>query len=448
MGIEADYAASHAGSRVLYERAGRVLPSGVTHDGRFLLPFPIYVDRATGSHKWDVDGHEYIDYVMGHGALLLGHSHPAVTEAVIAQASRGTHYGASHEREIEWAEEIIGIVPSAEVVRFTSSGTEATLMALRLSRASTGRPAVLKFEKHFHGWHDYVVANSSYSDDAPPGVPSSTLDSVVVAPLDMSAVREIIAGRDDIGSVIVEASGASSGMYPMPRGFLKELRDVTREKGLVMIMDEVVTGFRWSPGGVQELEEIVPDLTTLAKIMAGGLPGGAVTGRRDLLDQIAFPGSGSRTEKIAHPGTFNANPLSAAAGVAALRIAATGEPQARANQLAVRLRTGMNDVLTQLGIPGCVYGQVSEWKVVIGPQFTPGARDWDGRDIPAEVAGHNAPGDWSRVLSLALLNRGVHAWGGPSGFVSAVHTEMDIDTTIAAFETALRELRDESLLPV
>lgn len=447
MTIESEYIAGHGGSSALYERAARVLPSGVTHDGRFLLPFPIYVDRATGSHKWDVDGHEYIDYVMGHGALLLGHSHPAVTEAVAAQAGRGTHYGASHLREIEWAEEIIRIVPSAEVVRFTSSGTEATLMALRLARASTGRPAVLKFEKHFHGWHDYVVANSSYSDAAPPGVPGSTLDSVVVAPIDMSAVREIVAGRDDIGTVIVEASGASSGMSPLPRGFLKELREFTREKGLVMVMDEVVTGFRWSPGGVQETEGIVPDLTTLAKIMAGGLPGGAVTGRRDLLDQIAFPASGSRTEKIAHPGTFNANPLSAAAGVAALRIAATGEPQAHANALAARLRTGMNEVLTRLQVPGAVYGQVSEWKVVIGPAFVPGNRDWDGRELPPEVVGKPAPGDWSRVLSLALLNRGVHTWGGPSGFVSAVHSEMDIDTTIAAFEESLRALRAESLLP-
>lgn len=447
MSIEERYVESHGASRSLYERASRLLPSGVTHDGRFLRPFPIYVERAERSHKWDADGHEYIDYIMGHGALLLGHSHPAVTEAVVRQASRGTHYGASHEREIEWAEAVIGMVPSAEVVRFTSSGTEATLMALRLARAATGRPAVLKFERHFHGWHDYVVANSSYATDAPPGIPRSTLESVVVAPVEMAAVREIVAGREDIGTVILEASGAGSGMWPLPRGFLHELRAFTSDKGLVMVLDEVVTGFRWSPGGVQQLEGFTPDLTTLAKVLAGGLPGGAVAGRRDLLEQLAFPALGSKTEKIGHPGTFNANPLSAAAGVACLREASGGQPQERADALASRLRTGLNEILTRLGVPGCAYGQTSEFKVVIGPAFVPGARDWDPRDVPLPVAGQAAGGDWSRLLTLELLNRGVHCWGGPTGFVSAAHTEADIDGTAATFEAALLAVRAEGVLP-
>ena len=447
MTIEQDYIASHAGSAPLYARASKVLPSGVTHDGRFLRPFPIYVERASGSRKWDVDGHEYIDYIMGHGALLLGHSHPAVTEAVVRQASRGTHYGASHEREIEWAEEIIRLVPSAEVVRFTSSGTEATLMALRLARAATGRPSLLKFERHFHGWHDWVVPGSSYAHESP-GITQATIDGVINAPVDMAAVREIIAGREDIGTIIIEASGASSGTFPLPRGFLQELRAFTRDRGLVMIMDEVVTGFRWSPGGVQSQEGVVPDLTTLAKIMAGGLPGGAVAGRRDLLERLEFPEPGSKREKVGHPGTFNANPLSAAAGVACLRTIGDGEVQALANALAARLRTGMNEVLTRLSIPGCVYGQVSEFKVVIGPDFVPGARDWDPRDVWPGIPGQSAPGDWVRVLSLAMLNRGVHMWNGPSGFVSGVHTESDIDQTVAAFEGSLLALRAEGTLPV
>lgn len=441
--IEQEYVDGHPASAGLYSRAGKVLPSGVTHDGRFLQPFPIYAERADGSHKWDADGQRYIDYVMGHGALLLGHCHPAVTAAVSAQASRGTHYGASHALEIDWAERVIDLVPSAERVRFTSSGTEATLMALRLARAATGKPAVIKFDKHFHGWHDYVVASSSYAAEQPPGVPASTLESVVVVAEDMAAVREAVAARDDIGSVIIEASGPGSGMTPLPRGFLEELRAFTSSRGLIMIMDEVVTGFRWSPGGVQQREGVTPDLTTLAKVMAGGLPGGAVTGRADLLDALAF----GHAEKIGHPGTFNANPLSAAAGVACLREAATGEHQARADALAASLRTGLNGVLTRLGVPGCAYGQASEFKVVIGPEFVPGERDWHPGDLPAQVPGRAAPGDWSRLLTLALLNRGVHCWGGPTGFLSSAHTGDDVAHTVEGFEGALVALREEHQLP-
>jgi glutamate-1-semialdehyde 2,1-aminomutase len=441
--IEQEYIDSHPASRALYLRAGEVLPSGVTHDGRYLQPFPIYAERAAAGRKWDVDGREYVDYIMGHGALLLGHCYPAVTEAVAAQAARGTHYGASHEREIEWAERIISLVPSAEKVRFTSSGTEATLMALRLARAATGKPAVLKFDRHFHGWHDYVVANSSYAAKAPAGVPAATLDTVVVAPEDMAVVREVVASRGDVGCVIVEASGPGGGLTPLPAGFLAELRAFTASRGLVMVMDEVVTGFRWSPGGVQQREGITPDLTTLAKVMAGGLPGGAVAGRASLMDALAF----GSADKIGHPGTFNANPLSAAAGVACLVEAASGKHQAAADRLAAELRTGLNGVLTRLGVPGCAYGQVSEFKVAIGPAFSPGERDWHTDELPADVAGRAAPGDWSRLLSLALLNRGVHCWGGPSGFLSSAHTAADIAHTVEAFAGALADLRAEGVLP-
>jgi glutamate-1-semialdehyde 2,1-aminomutase len=443
MPIEQEYVESHPNAAKMYARASAVLPSGVTHDGRFLQPFPIYAERAAAGHKWDIDGREYIDYVMGHGALLLGHCHPAVTEAVAAQAVRGTHYGASHAGEVEWAEQISAAVPSAERVRFTSSGTEATLMALRLARAATGKPAVVKFDRHFHGWHDYVVANSSYSAEQPPGIPQSTLETVVVLREEMAALREVVAGRGDVGAVIIEASGPGSGNTPLPRGFLAELREFTAREGLVMVMDEVVTGFRWSPGGVQQLEGVTPDITTLAKIMAGGLPGGAVAGRKDLLDALAF-GSAA---KIGHPGTFNANPLSAAAGVACLAEAATGAHQARANTLAAMLRSGLNGVITRIGIGGCAYGQTSEFKVVLGPEFSPGERDWDPRDLPPGVAGHPAAGDWIRLLVLAMLNRGVHLWGGPSGFTSSAHTEADVAQTVEAFAGALAAMQTEGALP-
>lgn len=442
MSIEQTYVEQNPASARLYQRAGKVLPSGVTHDSRFVRPFPVYAERAAGARKWDADGHELIDYVMGHGALMLGHNYPSVIEAAQAQMALGTHYGASTLREIEWAEEVTRIVPSAEVVRFTSSGTEATLMALRLARTHTGKPGVIKFDRHFHGWHDYVVANSRYSVGAPAGVPQATLDSVSVLPLEMAEVRRTVEERGDIGAIIVESAGASSGQLPVPRGFLHELQAFCRAQGIVFIMDEVVTGFRWAPGGVQEIEGLKPDLTTLAKILAGGFPGGAVCGSREVMEFLRFPDPGTKTAKVGHPGTFNANPLSAAAGVACLREIADGRHQRRANDLAAQLRAGMNGVMCELGLPGFVYGQASEFRVVIAGTQVPEAQDYDPRDLPWALLEEGMPAERARLLHLAMTNHGAHLFGA-GGLVSSVHTEADISRTVGAWREALREMRDE-----
>jgi glutamate-1-semialdehyde 2,1-aminomutase len=419
-----------------------VLPSGVTHDSRFLRPFPIYANRAAAARKWDVDGHEYIDYVMGHGALLLGHNYPTVAEAAAEQLSRGTHYGASHELEIAWAEEVVHLVPSAELVRFTSSGTEATLMALRLARAFTGKPALIKFDRHFHGWHDYVAASSKYASAAPAGVPAATMGLVAVVSPDIEAVRRTLSERDDIGAIIVEAAGAGSGTVPIPAGFLRDLRALTAERGIVFIMDEVVTGFRWAPGGVQAIEGVVPDLTTLAKILAGGFPGGAVAGKREIMDQLSFPPAGTKAEKVGHPGTFNANPLSSAAGVACLREIAGGDHQAKASDLAARLRAGMNGELCRLGIPGYVYGQSSEFRVVLAGTSVPEATDYSPHDLPLKLLEDGMPAERQRQMTLGLLNRGVHFFGN-GGMTSSVHTAAEVDRTVEAWADTLVELRDE-----
>ncbi|MBA4179059.1 MAG: aspartate aminotransferase family protein [Anaerolinea sp.] len=442
--IEQEYIEKHAGSARLYERAGKVLPSGVTHDSRFMRPFPLYARRAAGSRKWDVDGNEHVDYVVGHGALLLGHSFPGVTEAAMAQLPLGTHYGASQEKEVEWAEEVVRLVPSAEVVRFTSSGTEATLMALRLARTYSGKPAILKFDRHFHGWHDYVAASSKYGGVAPAGVPQGTLESVVIAPVALDAVREVLDRRDDVGAIIVEAAGASSGTLPVPRGFLRELRALTTERGIVMIMDEVVTGFRWAPGGVQELEGVTPDLTTLAKVLAGGLPGGAVAGKREVMEHLQFPPPGSKAEKVGHPGTFNANPLSAAAGVACLREIADGEHQKRASAHAAQLRAGMNGVLCELGVPGVVYGQSSEFRILL-TGTVPEAADYDPRNLSWDLLAAGNPSERSRLLHLAMASRGVHLFGD-GGMASSVHTDEDLAVALEAWRGSIVALRDEAVL--
>ncbi|HEX6031841.1 MAG TPA: aspartate aminotransferase family protein [Tepidiformaceae bacterium] len=445
MGIEQEYVARHPRSGELHIRAAKVLPSGVTHDARHLRPFPIAVERAAGSRKWDLDGHEYVDYVMGHGALLLGHNHPVVTEAARRQLELGTHLGAGHVHEVEWAEEVVQLVPSAEVVRFTSSGTEATLMALRLARAYTGRPAVLKFERHFHGWHDYVAASSKYAGAAPAGVPHSTMESIVVVPPDMDAVRRACDERSDIGAIIVEAAGASSGALPIPEGFLRELRELTAARGVVFIMDEVVTGFRWAPGGVQAIDGVRPDLTALAKILAGGFPGGAVAGKREILDRLAFSPPGERREeKVGHPGTFNANPLSAAAGVACLREVANGDHQRAASEMAQRLRTGMNEVLSSAGTPGYVYGESSAFRIVLGGDAPPEPRDYHARELPIDLLLRGAPAEEGRLLQLALLSRGVHFFG-LGGLVSSVHNEADLQLTLEAWNGSLEALKREGV---
>ena len=441
MTVEQDYIEQHPTSRQMYDRAKGSLPSGVTHDGRFMRPFPIYADRAQGSRKWDVDGNELVDFVMGHGALLLGHNYASVQEAAMKQLEKGTHYGAGHELELQWAEEVINLVPSAEEVRFTSSGTEATLMALRLARAFSGKPATLKFDRHFHGWHDYVIGGSHYSDAIPPGVPPGTLDSVAVIAPEMHVVRETVASRPDIGSVIVEASGAGSGGQPLDEGFLKELRRFTEEQGLLMVMDEVVTGFRWSEGGVQQLEGIKPDLTALAKILAGGLPGGAVAGRRELLERLHV---GTKNGKVGHPGTFNANPLSASAGVACLKEVADGSHQKRAVETSRAIIAGMNTELRGLGIPGYAYGQSSVFRLAFGGDDLPEARHYDGLDVPAQLRSAGIPANVFASLNHAMSNHGVHLFGN-GGIVSSVHTSEDIDRTLDAWSHSLKELKADGI---
>jgi glutamate-1-semialdehyde 2,1-aminomutase len=443
-----EYERLHPASARLYQESLRTFPSGVTHDVRYLQPFPIYIDRAAGSRKWDVDGNEYIDYVMGHGALFMGHAHPEITAAVVEQAGKGTHYGANHRLELEWGRLVKELVPSAEAVRFTSSGTEATLMAIRLARAYTGRDRILKFDYHFHGWHDAVVGVRAPESDSPrsAGVPASAAGNTISVPQnDIDAVEQKLS-QGDVAGVILEPTGASWGTLPVRPGFLAELREVTHRHQAVLIFDEVVTGFRIAPGGAQERYGVRPDLTALAKILAGGLPGGAVAGRADLVSMMEFRADSwwNAERRVQHPGTFNANPLSAAAGAAMLRMAADGRRHRHAGRLNERLVAGMNRVLGETGVPGAVYGLASYFHITLGrecPRPQEGI-EWaveDGRLPPRMDAA------LTMALKRAMLNHGVDLMGGNGGFTSGVHSEADIDAAIEAFREAAGELRDEGL---
>ena len=252
--IVAAYRERTPGSGRLAGEAKDLFPSGVTHDSRELQPYGIYVTRAKGSHKWDVDGNEYIDYFGGHGALLLGHNHPKVLAAIHEALDKGTHFGANHALEIRWAQWVQKLIPSARRVRFTSSGTEATLLAVRLARAWTGKSKIVRFKGHFHGWNDHMSSGfTSHFDGSPTaGVLRALAEKVVLLPpRDIDTLRNFLTTDNEIAGVILEPTGSQFSRVPIAPDFLTVLRDLTAQHGIVLIFDEVVTGFRVSPGGAQ-----------------------------------------------------------------------------------------------------------------------------------------------------------------------------------------------------
>ena len=431
-----------------HEEARGIFPSGIVHDSRRTWPHGIYVDRAQGSRKWDLDGNEYVDYYGGHGALLLGHQHPAVVAATEAQLKKGMHFAAGHEAMLEWGHLIQDMIPSAERIRFTSSGTEATHLAIRLARASTGKGKIVRFVSHFHGWHDHVAFGVKEHLDGTPtvGVLADVAANVIlVKPNDVAAVARVLAARDDVAAVMIEPIGASSGAIPTSPAVLRELREVTRKHGVLLIFDEVVTGFRVAPGGAQALHGVTPDLTTMAKIVAGGMPGGCVGGRKDILEWLDYEASATAgRERIAHEGTHNAHPLSAAAGVATLKVIRDTDACARASATAAKLRTGMNELLEEEGVPWAVYGAHSFFNFFTNPEN----REFRPTQFNAEAA----PIEWFKTdkrerllakMRLAMLVHGIDLKGWRGGIVSAAHTQADVDLTLEAWRRSLRALKQE-----
>ena len=398
--------------------------------GRYLEPYPIYVDRAAGSRKWDVDGNEYVDFFGGHGALILGHNHPAVMDAVSTQLARGVHYGASHQLEVQWAELIQQMVPSAQRLRFTVTGTEASLLALRLARAFTGKPKIVRFTGHFHGWHDHVC----FPAGGAPGIVEGVVEDILILPPnDMDAVRSCLEQRDDIAAVILEPTGASFGMVPTGGDFLRQLREVTSRHGVPLIFDEVICGFRCARGGAQEHFGIQPDLTTLAKIVAGGFPGAAVVGRVDILKLLEYPADPGSTPKVVHQGTYNAEPVSAAAGIATLLQVRDTDALDRANRTAAAIRDGCNEAIRAKGLSWCAHGCFSGFHIHAG-----------GNEPPRQKG--NVPMPLVHKIRLGMLCQGVDWTGWPGGLVSAAHTAEDVDRTVRGFRQTLDWLGEEGSL--
>ncbi|MEX0726777.1 MAG: aminotransferase class III-fold pyridoxal phosphate-dependent enzyme [Planctomycetaceae bacterium] len=446
--IESQFREKFRGSEALAKRAQNIFPNGVTHDGRFLKPFPPYIKSATGSRKTDVDGNELVDFWMGHGSLILGHSYPAMVEAVQKQAALGTHFGACHELELQWGEWVQKLIPSAERLRFTNSGTEATLMALRVARIVSGKSKIVKFAGHFHGWHDLLAPAAEPPHDtgvySTPGVTSGTdSDLVIVPPNDLTAVAKAI-DEHQPACVIVEATGGRWGVVPMRGEFLRGLRELTAKKNVILIFDEVITGFRVHPGGAQGEFGIRPDLTTLAKILAGGLPGGCLAGRADLLEAIAF--DNPHGKKMKHPGTYNANPLSAAAGCAVLEAVATGEPCRLANERARELRRAFNDVFEQKDLNWVAYGDFSSVKII--PEYNgprPDSDDFIPYDNDYKKLDRSYDQKLLHAFRAASMIGGVDFFGW-GAMVSACHTPEDIALAASAVAQAIDLLRADGYL--
>ncbi len=431
--IVEEYKRLRPGSEKLHERAVKVFAAnGASHFSRVLDPFRPYITHAKGSRKWDVDGNEYIDYAMGHGAMILGHSHPVIVQAVQEQMAKGVHYGENHEMEVEWAELIQGMMPSLEKVEFFSCGQEANMMAIRLARIFTGRRKVLRFVENFHGWADELVLPTL-------GVVAEAVK--VIPGNDLDIVEKELATKE-YAIVLVEGGGAHmGGQIPWETDFICAMPALAGKYGTVLVIDEVVTGFRDAVGGWQSTVGVTADLTTLGKVIAGGLGCGAVGGRADIMD--ALKPKAPPQKFLTHTGTWNANPLTSAAGVAAGKLYRGGAVQKRANQLGAYLRKKGNQVLKERGINGRLYGR-SIVHLYFGPIDYEPADDTlpPTKDVAKLLGG----GPIRTPLCLHLLHRGVATMSARFFIFSSVHTEGDVDQTVQALGDSLDAMIAEGTL--
>jgi glutamate-1-semialdehyde 2,1-aminomutase len=414
-------------SEDLFNEAQKFLPVGVDSPVRAYKPYPFFAEKAKGSHIYDVDGEDYLDYCLAYGPLILGHAHPQVFNAVKEQLEVGSAYGVPTEKEIGLAKLVIKKVPCAEMVRFVNSGTEATMSALRLARAYTGKKKIVKFEGAYHGAHDYVLVKSGsgamgLSDS--PGVPEETTRNTILIPFnDQQAVDDLIQKQpEEIAAIIVEPIMGNVGCIPPKKGYLEFLRQITAENNIVLIFDEVITGFRIAEGGAQEYFGVTPDLVTLGKILGGGFPMGALSGKKELMEMIAPSGN------VYQAGTFNGNPISITAGLATLK-QLDGNFYKQLNYKGQYLRDGIEKTLEDHGLDFKVAG--------LGPMFQ---LYFTNRDVlNYKDAQSSDTGRFTKYFHR-LLDAGVFI--PPSQFeccfISLAHGEEELEYTLDVIDQALK----------
>ena len=410
-------------SAAAYERALELLPGGVNSPVRAMRSIgrdPIFAARGEGAELIDVDGNRYVDWVMSWGPLIAGHAHPDVVSAVSAAAAAGTSFGAPTEAEVELAAEVVERMPSAEMVRMTSSGTEASMSAIRLARAATGRDTIVKFAGAYHGHVDGLLADAgsglaTQGIPASPGVTAAQAADTVIAPWN-GELPEV-----EAAAILCEPYPANMGLVPPGDGYLKRVRDYADATGALLIFDEVISGFRVARGGAQERERVSPDLTVLGKVIGGGLPAAAYAGRRELMEQVAPAGD------VYQAGTLSGNPLATAAGLATLRLL-DERAYARLTHLAGSLAEGLEDAAKAAGVEARAVHQPGLVTLFFAPELPRDYEEAKASDLDAYAA-----------FCRGMLERGVYlppsqfeAW-----FPSLAHTGAHVDQTLAAAREVL-----------
>ncbi len=411
-------------SRKMYEKAKLLIPGGVSSPVRAIKPYPFYTASADGSKIRDIDGNEYIDYCMAYGPLILGHNHPIIKETIKSQLDKGWLYGTPIELEVTLAEKITGYYPSIDMLRFVSTGTEATMSALRLARGFTGRNKFVKIDGGFHGAHDAVLvkAGSGATTMGEPdslGIPAGVTAYTLQAPYnDIEAMAGLVEkNKDDMAAVIIEPILGNVGPVLPMNGYLEELRKLTLENDVLLIFDEVITGFRLAMGGAQEYFGVIPDITTMGKIIGGGLPIGVFGGRREIMEMISPSGA------IYQAGTFSGSPCSMAAGIAMLDYLKQENIHEKLNSKGNYLRDSLSKIVEDLGLDYNVCGLSSMFKIFFGAE----------------------PHNYQEVLKcdkegyLAFFHRMLESgiFLPPSqfetNFISAAHSEEDIEKTLEVY---------------
>lgn len=435
-----------ARSQEWFQRAQQSLVEGVNSPSRGNAVYaagPIVLERGSGSHVWDADGNEYVDFMMSFGALIQGHAHPVITKVVAQAMAEGSHFAAATSAEVEAAEPFRRMVPSAEVVRFANTGSEATMLALRLARAHTGRNKFLKFEGHYHGWYDpYLLnAHSHPPEELGPrenparipdseGIPLSTFDDVIVAPWnDVAALERVMKQYGhELAAVITEPIMANMGCILPREGYLERLRQMTRECGALFILDEVVTGFRYARGGCQEYYGVRPDISTFGKALGAGFPVGAVAGPRAILDRMRWGG-----KMVLHYGTFNGHRLTMKVIAANLHLLSADATYRKLHAEGDAAIAGLRDIFRRRKVKAVVQGFGPMFQIY----FTEREAIHDYRDYCTYV-------DTQRYSHFvhALLERGIYMTpsNGLHWIISTAHTESDVEKLLAAADEACTEI--------
>src|SRR5579872_4873949 len=433
-------------SRQSFERAKEFLIEGVNSPSRGQATYsqgPIFLERGRGSHVWDADKNEYVDFMMSFGALIHGHAHPQLVSVVSETMAEGSHFAAATSAEVEAAQRFCRMVPSAEAVRFTNTGSEATMLALRLARAHTGRTKFLKFEGHYHGWYDPFLLNAHGhppeqlgSPENPSrlpdsqGIPPATFDDVVLAPWNDIAVLKCIMQKHgrDLAAVITEPIMANMGCIPPRQGYLQDLRELARSYGALLILDEVVTGFRYAPGGCQEYFGVQPDISTFGKALGAGFPVGAVAGPRSILDRMRWS-----ENMVLHYGTFNGHRLTMKVVAKNLDLLSRNDTYRNLHATGDAAIKGLREIFRRHKVKAIVQG--------FGPMFQIYFTERDSIHDYRDYCAYADTARYSRFVHL-LLEGGIYMTpsNGLHWIITTAHTEADVAALVDAVDRACREL--------